>query len=241
MLQETLKQIGMEEKEAKIYLAGLELGETGIKDLASKSNIKRTTVYEIIDSMVAAGYLKITSRGKRKRYVAIDPQELKMIMRKKEALLAQVMPQLLAMSNVSDVKPKVWFYQGKDGVMQAYEDALNYPGIEVIGWASGEVTSLFSDAEIEKYIRSRIRKKILETMIMPNDEVTARFTAQDSRHLRRTKAVDAKLYPFKIEINIYANRVGIYSARDKMAVIMESEQVASTMRMIFQMCWNGIR
>ncbi|PJA87086.1 MAG: hypothetical protein CO141_01385 [Candidatus Moranbacteria bacterium CG_4_9_14_3_um_filter_42_9] len=241
MLLETLKQIGLHEKEAKIYLACLELGEAGIKDIASKSGIKRTTIYEIIDDMINVGYFKVTSRGKRKYYVAIDPQELKILIRKKEALLNNILPQLSAMSNVSDVKPKVWFYQGKDGILHAYEDSLNYPGIEVVGWACGEVVKMFDEDEIEKYIRTRIRKKILQTMIMPNDEDTARFTKNDSHQLRRTKLVEADTYPFKIEINIYANRVGIFSIRDKMAVIMESEQIASAMRMIFQMCWKGIR
>jgi len=241
MLLETLKQIGLHEKEAKIYLACLELGEAGIKDIASKSGIKRTTIYEIIDDIINVGYYKVTSRGKRKYYVAIDPQELKILIRKKEALLNNILPQLSAMSNVSDVKPKVWFYQGKDGILHAYEDSLNYPGIEVVGWGSGEVVRMFDANEVEKYIQKRLRKKILQTLIMPNDEESNKFAAKDSYQLRKTKSVDAEEYPFKIEINIYANRVGIFSVRDKMAVIMESEQISSAMRMIFQMCWKGIR
>lgn len=242
MLQETLQQIGLNDKEAKIYLACLELGKTGIKDIARKSNIKRTTVYEIIDGMINAGFIKITQKGKRKQFVAIEPQEIKGLIRKKEALLNHILPQLSAMSNVSDVKPKVWFYQGKDGILQAYEDSLNYPGIEVVGWGTGEIASMFNDEEIEKYIQTRLRKKIMQTLILPDDEETTnRFVSKDSRQLRRTKLVEANTYPFKIEINIYANRVGIFSVRDKIAVIMESEQIASAMRMIFQMCWKGIK
>jgi len=241
MLLETLKQIGLHEKEAKIYLACLELGETGIKDVARKSNIKRTTIYEIIDEMINAGYLKTTFKGKRKRYVAIEPQELKILIRKKETLLNHILPQLSAMSNVSDMKPRVWFYQGKDGILQAYEDSLNYPGIEVVGWGSGEVVRMFDANEVEKYIQKRLRKKILQTLIMPNDEESNKFAEKDSRQLRKTKSVSVEEYPFKIEINIYANRVGIFSIRDKMAVIMESEQISSAMRMIFQMCWKGIK
>lgn len=240
MLLETLKQIGLEEKEAKIYLACLELGETGIKDIASKSGIKRTTIYEIIDKMVLSGYLQTTFKGKRKRFLAIEPQELKALMQKRASLLDEVMPQLMSLDNVSDNKPKVWFYQGKDAIMQAYEDSLNYPGSEVVGWASGEVLKMFSVKECTDYIQKRVRRKIMQSLIMPKEKELNEFVEKDSHHLRRTKIVDEEVYPFKIEINIYANRVALFSVKDKMAVIMESDPIASAMRMIFKMCWGSL-
>ena len=52
--------------------------------------------------------------------------------------------------------------------------------------------------------------------------------------------ISAEEYPFKIEINIYANRILIVSIKDKMGVIIESESISPTMRMIFRMCWKGI-
>ncbi|MFA5961550.1 MAG: helix-turn-helix domain-containing protein [Parcubacteria group bacterium] len=237
---ETLKKIGMEEKQAKLYLACLSLGATTIIEIARKTGIKRTTVYENLDEMVRAGYVKVMKKEKRKRYLALEPKELKDLIRRKEALLEQIMPQLTAMNNVSSIKPKVWFYEGKEGILEAYEDSLNYSNIEVVGFASGEVLKMFSLKEVEKYIARRQRKKIIQTLIMPEDKDAKSFIVNASEQLRRVKVVSEEEYPFKIEINIYANRLALFSVKDKMAVIMESEPISSAMRMIFRMCWKGI-
>jgi HTH-type transcriptional regulator, sugar sensing transcriptional regulator len=238
---ETLKKIGLEDKKAKIYLAALELGETTIVEISRKTSIKRTTAYENINDMVDLGYIRVTTKGKRRHYVAIDPHDLKELIRKKESLIDQILPDLISINNVSDVKPKVWFYHGKAGILEAYEDILNYPNIEVVGWASGEVLKMFNWKEVERYVAKRQRKKILETLIMTGDKEAQAFIESASHQLRKLKVIDAEEYPFKIEINIYANRVALFSVRDKMAVIMESEPISSAMRMIFKMCWNGIK
>ena len=49
----------------------------------------------------------------------------KLIIRKREALLDQILPDLYSINNVSQTKPKVWFYEGIDGMREAFEDTLN--------------------------------------------------------------------------------------------------------------------
>lgn len=238
MIKDILVEIGMEEKQVKIYLAALELGQATIQSISRKSGIKRTTIYEKMDEMIANGYMKPAVKGKRKYFIAADPKSLMLIIRKKEKLLEEILPELSEMSNVSDAKPKIWFFEGKEGILKAYEDSLNYPGVEVVGWASGEILKMFDWKDAEKYIAKRKRKKIMQNLIVPGDENMKRFISQNAHQLRRTKAVSVEEYPFRIEINIYANRVALFSIKDNMALIMESEPIASAMRMIFRMCWN---
>lgn len=235
---ETLKKIGLEDKKARIYLACLELGETTIVQVSKKAGIKRTTVYENMAEMISMGFVKMTTKGKRKRFVALNPHDLKALARKKEALIDQILPDLISINNVSEIKPKIWFFEGKTGILEAYEDILNYPNTEVVGWASGEVLKMFNWQDVEKYVAKRQRKKILETLIMAGDKEAQAFIENANHQLRKVKIVDVNEYPFKIEINVYANRVALFSVRDKMAVIIESEPIASAMRMIFRMCWN---
>lgn len=236
----TFEKIGLKERQAKIYLACLELGETTVIEIARKTGIKRTTVYENLNEMIGDGYIETTAKGKRKNFIALSPKKLKGLFKKREEMLEQVLPQLMSMSNVENDRPKIWFYQGKEKIMEAYEDSLNYPNSEVFGWGSGEVLSLFSMKECEGYIKKRVRKKIIQTLISPDDKKTGLFKIKNDRELRRMKLVSAEEYPFKIEINVYANRVFIVSVKDRIAVIMESESISSAMRMIFRMCWKGI-
>jgi sugar-specific transcriptional regulator TrmB len=239
-MQEIITQIGMDDKHAKIYLACLELGEATIIDIARKTGIKRTTVYENIEQMMRDGFILANSETKRRHFLALDPKELLQILKQREKMLSQIMPQLLAMTSVTSVKPKITTYQGKEGMLVAYEDSLSYPNSEVVGWASGEVLTLFSMKECESYIKKRVQKKIMQTLIMPSDKKATEFTANDNHQLRKTKLVSLEEYPFKIELNIYANKLAIFSTKDKLAVILESEPIASAMRMIFRMCWRGL-
>jgi HTH-type transcriptional regulator, sugar sensing transcriptional regulator len=241
MILNTLVQIGFDEKQAKIYLACLELGKTTIKEMAKKAEIKRTTVYDIIDEMIDYGYIKKTTQGKKVKFVAVEPVELKEIIKKRESLLNQILPSLNSINNVNVNKPKVWFYDGVEGIKQVYEDLLNYKNIEVWGWGSEDSTDLLGLDWCSKYVTRRVGKKIKLKIIYPLTEITKYYKKNDETQGRDSKIVDPKKYLFNVEINIYSNRLAIMSAKDKIGVIIESEPITATLKTIFRICWDNLK
>lgn len=239
MLLSTLRQIGLEEKQAKIYLACLELGETSIKDIAQKAEIKRTTIYDLIDEMINFGYIKATTRGKRKRFIASDPDELKIVLKKREALLDEMLPELKSLVSTSGIKPKMLFFEGLQGLREAYEDTLKIKNSTIQAWASEDIVKALGKDWADDYIRRRTKKGIKMESIIPQTKLIKDFSSQDKVQNRKSKLVDPKKYLFNIEINIYGNKVAIMSAKDKIAVIIISEPIAIAMKMIFQMCWSA--
>ena len=64
--EKALLACGLNKKEAKLYLASLELGPATVNKLAKKSRLKRTTIYSLIDSLGARGIIKeVRRRGKK--------------------------------------------------------------------------------------------------------------------------------------------------------------------------------
>ena len=238
MLLSTLKQIGLEEKQAKIYLALLELGETSIKEIAKKSGIKRTSIYDLIDEMIDYGYIKVTIRGKRKRFMAVDPDNLKLVIKKREALLDEIMPELRSLNLTSGIKPKMLFFEGIKGLKEAYEESLKENGLTICGWASEDIFHVLGEDWANDYIKRRAQKKIQSQLIVSKAERIKQFVQVDSLQARQTMVVDPKKYLFSIEINIYGSNVALISAKDKIAIIIVSEPIAATMRMVFRMCWE---
>ena len=59
MLYKNLIEAGFSEKEAKVYLALLELGEGNIAKITQKSGIKRATVYLEIEALKSKGYVSL--------------------------------------------------------------------------------------------------------------------------------------------------------------------------------------
>ena len=48
---ELIQTLGLSEHEAAVYLAALELGEANIQEISRKSGVKRTSIYNFIDTL----------------------------------------------------------------------------------------------------------------------------------------------------------------------------------------------
>ena len=70
-----LKQLELSDIEAKLYLALLKTGTTGVRELAKSIDIKRTTAYIYVDLLVEKGLVIKTVKGSRKQVSPIDPKE----------------------------------------------------------------------------------------------------------------------------------------------------------------------
>lgn len=241
MLESTLIQIGLEKKQAKIYLACLELGITSIREISLKSGVKRTTIYDIIYEMIDSGFIKTTKIGKKDRFVAIEPNELKIILKRKAALLDEILPDLRAINNVSKNKPKFWFYQGTEGLKKAYNDTLRYREIAIYQWASNDIFGSISDKWLFNYVKQRVKRKIKAQAIASDSEEVREFKKNDKVQLRETRLVDPKEFPFQIEMDLYKNRVAMISGKDKIAVIIESEPIVKHLKMVFKLCWKSLK
>ncbi|MDP3836691.1 MAG: helix-turn-helix domain-containing protein [bacterium] len=241
MIISTLKQIGIEEKQARIYLACLELGETSIKEIAKKAGIKRTSIYDVIDVMIDSGLIKVTTKAKKKRFVASEPDELKAIIKKREALLNQIMPQLASLNNSGQIKPKVWFYEGVVGLKKVYDDTLEHHDSTVYQWASNDMFTAIDAEWLFDYVRRRVKAKVKALCIATDTPEIRDFKSKDVSDLREIRIVPKELFPFEIELDVYGNRVAMISGRDKIGIIIESESIASTLKMIFKLCWTNVK
>ena len=54
---------------------------------------------------------------------------------------------------------------------------------------------------------------------------------------REVAFVPADIYGFSPEINIYDNKVMIASWREKLGIIIESEEIADAMKKIYELAW----
>src|SRR3990172_512112 len=75
-----LEKLGFSEKEAKVYLAALELGEDSVQNIAKKAGINRATTYVILEKLMASGLISTYEKGKKTFIVAEDPKELLQIL-----------------------------------------------------------------------------------------------------------------------------------------------------------------
>lgn len=137
-LHNNLETLGLSNEEIQVYLAALEQGSTTVLELAKTTKIPRTTVYLLIDSLIKNGLLKLTVKGKKKRYVPAEPREILTLGKNKQERLAQSLkeleqeiPQLDAIYRTQHAIPQIQYYQGAQEVQKIYEETLKEDKIYV--------------------------------------------------------------------------------------------------------------
>src|SRR3989338_6412357 len=83
-LVKILEDLGLSEKEAKVYLASLELGESAPAEIAKHAGINRDTTYVIAEKLVKDGLMSQLEKDKKTYFMAENPEQLLRLLRKQE-------------------------------------------------------------------------------------------------------------------------------------------------------------
>jgi sugar-specific transcriptional regulator TrmB len=141
-LIEGVRQFGLSEKEAPLYLVLLQRGRATARDLAREVGLDRVLGYRILDSMRARGIVEITMERPR-RFVATPPRALfeRVLRDRREGLarderLAHELPEPLDRLGSPD-SPEAPRYQIVAGTSRVYEYFR-----EMLGRAREEVAVL---------------------------------------------------------------------------------------------------
>jgi HTH-type transcriptional regulator, sugar sensing transcriptional regulator len=241
MLYTQLQDAGLNETEAKIYLASLELGQTTISRIAQKSGIKRTTIYLSLENLMKKGLITTFKVGNKAHYYAEDPRSLERLAEEQKDRISKMMPQLLAFTNLIDKKPQIRYFEGIEGIKEVHRDTLNYPGQEIQMFFSESYISDFGDEYFDKFYRpERRRLKISARAILPDNEEMRALSAGNKESLRQTKLISPDLFKIKFEMMIYGgSKVNIVSYKEKFGFIIESVDIYESFKSLFETMWAG--
>src|SRR5665647_1028350 len=112
-MDEVLKHFGLSEKEAKVYLALLELGTCTAPAIAKKAEVKHPTTYVILDELRKKGLLTEMPKKSKSLYTAKSPEVLLAARREANQEIRDRMPEIMALDNAKAEKPKIRFYSGE--------------------------------------------------------------------------------------------------------------------------------
>jgi sugar-specific transcriptional regulator TrmB len=241
-IEKQLRVIGLSENEIVIYVALLELGKGTVSQISRKASLNRTTGYDVLDRLVAKKLISISGKEPKQEYVAESPDRIEIFIRneldKRQQELnsaRKIIPELKSIHNVIN-RPKVLFYEGKEGLQKVYEDTLS-SGEEILAYASVEDIKPTLPHYFPEYYKRRAKKGIKIRAIFP-ESVDARERASlDKEEIRESLIVPSGKFGFHPEINIYDNKVMIASWREKLGIIIESAEIADAMKKIYELAW----
>ena len=124
-LSNFLSQLGLNDKAARVYLSLLELGSANVTEISAKSLIKRSTVYDCLDELSNRDLLTQSFRGKRRVYIANNPESLRNVPSKQMEIIDSHLPELKAIFSSEGHKPIIKYHEGQEGIKKAYAEILD--------------------------------------------------------------------------------------------------------------------
>lgn len=240
--KESLIAVGFSQHQADVYVALLKLGRATVSEIGRMAGINRTTGYDILDSLVEKGLVSISGKKPKQEYVAESPErigayletELKRVGEQK-TIARELIPELTSIHNVTD-RPKVMFYEGKEGLERVYEDTLTSQE-PIRAYANFEDMHAVLPNYFPQYYKRRTEKNITIRGIVPGTPAALERAPHATEEARDMALVPADQYHFSPEIDIYDDKVMIASWKEKLGIIIQSKEIAEAMKSIYELAW----
>jgi len=112
MEEEIFRELGFTERETKVYIALLELGETTVGPIATKTKLQHSKVYETLDKLIEKGLVSYIVISKTKHFKASDPKEILNLLEDRKRRFNEVLEDLEKKQKYSNSKQIAVVHEG---------------------------------------------------------------------------------------------------------------------------------
>jgi len=119
-----LRDVGLNEKESKIYVKLLQLNESSVTRLAKETGINRSLLYFILNDLEKKGFVSYILKNNVKIYRAVEPEKILGLLKAKEDSFQKILPELVSMRKTSFTKPQIEILEGKEGIKTILNEIL---------------------------------------------------------------------------------------------------------------------
>lgn len=243
-----LLNLGLSEKETKIYLSALELGSAPASAIAKQSGIDRVNTYYLLESLKQKGLISETEKSAVKQFNVESPEQLLRLGEENKKKISEtvaqingIIPELLSQYKTTEKhKPLVRFYQGKNGYLNVYETILGEKPKEFLVLMDYEPFKKLVD---EVYEREWVKKRIalgihirwlaFETLEMKKE--------QEQKEMSREIRFLPKSYIASGGVIAYNEKLIFLSTGNEfMAVVIESNEFSNLAKTLFEILWGFV-
>lgn len=246
--KEKLLNLGINDKEADIYLSILTIGQGTVTDIARKAGIKRTSIYQYIETLLKEGLVFKTAFKKRTLYAPEDPKKIIRLLEDKQNKIernkqemTEVIPGLESLYNASLSRPSVSYYEGKDGIREVYNEILLNNKNVYSFFSPRKVFKLFSYEENDAMLMKLYNNGgMLYNIIERSDEAEKRLEIKKYNAFVKSKVLNES-FKFDTDLLIGKDEIAMISFDNLMGVLIKDKAIASLQKNIFQSIWKSLR
>ena len=238
-LVKLLEPAGFTDKEAKVYLALLELGRGTVAGIAKKSDLKRPIIYVLLEGLTKRGYVSELPNQRINTYQAIDPSVILNQLKTSTKNFSEMIPILRTLGNSGQNKPKISYFDNLNGIWNAYEE-MNHIKDSFFITSYSKIDKFFPEG-INSWLNNYDQGlyQLAGRHLIPDTPADLEFgkkllkANQQVRILTNQKNLD-------MDFSIFGNKIAITAfEKNPFAIVIESPGLALSLRGIFDIVWEN--
>ncbi|MDP9249078.1 MAG: BlaI/MecI/CopY family transcriptional regulator [bacterium] len=237
-----LKNIGLEQKEASVYLASLSLGPTSILRLARACDIKRTTIYGIVENLKQKGLISIEQKGLKHIYTPENPEKLELMLESRQSEFKNVLPEFLGLYKLKGEESVIKYYTGISKMQAIYRDSLKEirPHEDYLVIANQEKWYNLDPKFAVSYIEERAKLDIKTRLLFQDSKI-----AREHKKFEKNFNQKSKILPIGTPLNVDTillpkKMVVLELTPPYMTVVIENKSIVELHREMFEIIWRSI-
>lgn len=233
-----LEEFGLTKTEEKVYLVLIHQGTSSASELIKKTQLHRTTVYDVLDRLIEKGVVSFVIENKIKKYSPVNPSkfldialEEKKQAEAKEELAKRIIFEMNSLKKEEKSKSTAQIFVGLKGQKTIMNDIIE-EGKDFVEFG-GE--GLFQD-ELPDYTRQWAEKRVLKNI--KAKIISTQGTPAPIWKMNQVKFVP-KEYQSPAATMIYADKVAIFIHEEPITIILiESKRLSNSYRSYFNLLWK---
>lgn len=250
----TLKQLGLNTKELKIYLSLIQSGPSPVQNISRATSISRSTVYQRIENLRNRGLVNFEQGQKGTVVRAIHPKKLKELIasrveqsKKLATDFESILPELLQLYQPTTTKTKVMHFEGIEGLRRMiYNYEMEAKSKNLYGYTTIKIENTLGVNFIKKYHKKFIRKEYKDHYILSDNKENQKFLKNIENFkpykLKRVfvRTLPPKTFDPKVTVSIYDDKYAIMlmKAGKPFGVIIQNLEIANHQMQIFKILWQ---
>ncbi|MFH1365690.1 MAG: helix-turn-helix domain-containing protein [archaeon] len=233
-----LEEFGLTETEEKVYLSLAKLGESPASEIIKKTQLHRTTIYDVLERLIEKGLVGFIIKNKIKYYLSSSPSKFEDLAledknkaEKKFKLAKQIMSEISTFKKEDKEKLIVQLFVGDKGFKTIMDDIINEGKDYFILGSEGKLSNTLPNYA-EQWAEKRRKKKIKAKIIYVDRANAPKWKLNEIRYI-------PKEYASPVSTTIYGKKVLIFLDEAPVSMILiESEKVAKAYKNYFDLLWK---
>jgi HTH-type transcriptional regulator, sugar sensing transcriptional regulator len=240
---ERLKQLGLTEGEAKVYVALLQLGSSTVGPIAKRSKVAYSKIYEILGRLLEKGFVSVIIKSQTRHYQPVGPNRIEEYLKKKEQeiekernLLHDLIPELETLQTFAIEHAEAEVFVGWKGMYAAEQKLIEgaKKGEEVLYFYIYDEKTNERAEQLFTTLNHLYKARKLKLRGISNPAY------RTSPHVKKVRFKRQRYVHFPIpnNIDICKDKTFIASWKTPMGVLITSQEIADNFRAMFEDIWQ---